>query len=180
MTWRSTLPERDADRVAESTGCRRLPSHRRPDRAQPAGVRYHPELQAQSHGYVELLGSGLFLPLTQEYASKEVRVGDVISRIGQIPRFLDQAKIAARRCRSHLHLDRHRRERGQPQPRRHGRRRYSRRLAVEGAVRQSRTRRQAGAQRLQRLDEERSRQEAHQRPHVALGERDGTRQSFTW
>ncbi len=42
--------------------------------------------------YVELLGSGLFLPLTQEYASKEVRVGDVISRIGQIPRFLDQAK----------------------------------------------------------------------------------------
>ncbi len=42
--------------------------------------------------YVELLGNGLFLPLTQEYASKEVRVGDVISRIGQIPRFLDQAK----------------------------------------------------------------------------------------
>jgi uncharacterized protein (DUF885 family) len=42
--------------------------------------------------YVELLGSGLFLPLTQEYASKEVRVGDVISRIRQIPRFLDQAK----------------------------------------------------------------------------------------
>ncbi len=34
----------------------------------------------------------MFLPLTQEYASKEVRVGDVISRIGQIPRFLDQAK----------------------------------------------------------------------------------------
>ncbi len=43
-------------------------------------------------GYVELIGNGLFLPLTQEYASKEVRVGDVISRIGQIPRFLDQAK----------------------------------------------------------------------------------------
>jgi uncharacterized protein (DUF885 family) len=43
-------------------------------------------------GYVELLGNGLFLPLTQEYASQEVRVGDVISRIGQIPRFLDQAK----------------------------------------------------------------------------------------
>ena len=42
--------------------------------------------------YVELLGNGLFLPLTQEYASKEVRVGDVISRIGQIPRFLDQVK----------------------------------------------------------------------------------------
>ncbi len=42
--------------------------------------------------YVELIGNGLFLPLTQEYASKDVRVGDVISRIGQIPRFLDQAK----------------------------------------------------------------------------------------
>ena len=43
-------------------------------------------------GYVELIGNGLFLPLTQEYASKEVRVGDVISRIGQIPRFLEQTK----------------------------------------------------------------------------------------
>jgi uncharacterized protein (DUF885 family) len=42
--------------------------------------------------YVELLGNGLFLPLSQEYASKEVRVGDVISRISQIPRFLEQAK----------------------------------------------------------------------------------------
>ena len=42
--------------------------------------------------YVELLGNGLFLPLTQEYASKEVRVGDVISRMQQIPRFLEQAK----------------------------------------------------------------------------------------
>ncbi len=43
-------------------------------------------------GYVELIGNAMFLPLTQEYASKEVRVGDVISRIGQIPRFLQQAK----------------------------------------------------------------------------------------
>jgi uncharacterized protein (DUF885 family) len=42
--------------------------------------------------YVELLGNGLFLPLTQEYASQDVRVGDVISRIQQVPRFLDQAK----------------------------------------------------------------------------------------
>ncbi len=42
--------------------------------------------------YVELIGNGLFLPLTQEYASQEVRVGDVISRIQQIPRFLEQAK----------------------------------------------------------------------------------------
>ena len=42
--------------------------------------------------YVELLGNALFLPLTQNYDSKEVRLGDVISRIAQIPRFLDQTK----------------------------------------------------------------------------------------
>ena len=42
--------------------------------------------------FVELLGNGLFLPLTQDYAAKDVRVGHVISRIGQIPRFLQQAK----------------------------------------------------------------------------------------
>jgi uncharacterized protein (DUF885 family) len=42
--------------------------------------------------YVELLGNGLFLPLSQEYASQDKRVADVISRIQQIPRFLDQAK----------------------------------------------------------------------------------------
>ena len=42
--------------------------------------------------YVELLGNALFLPLTQNYDSKEVRLGDVISRIGQIPRFLDQTE----------------------------------------------------------------------------------------
>jgi uncharacterized protein (DUF885 family) len=42
--------------------------------------------------YVELLGNALFLPLTQNYDTKEVRLGHVISRIGQIPRFLDQTK----------------------------------------------------------------------------------------
>lgn len=42
--------------------------------------------------YVELLGNALFLPLTQDYAPKDARVSDVISRIAQIPRFLDQAK----------------------------------------------------------------------------------------
>ena len=42
--------------------------------------------------FVELLGNALFLPLTQEYASKQVRVGHVVSRVAQIPRFLDQAK----------------------------------------------------------------------------------------
>jgi uncharacterized protein (DUF885 family) len=43
-------------------------------------------------GYVELLGNALFLPLTQDYAPKEVRVGDVIARIGQITRFVEQVK----------------------------------------------------------------------------------------
>lgn len=42
--------------------------------------------------YVELLGNGLFLPLSQEYDSKEARLKDVVSRIGQIPRFLEQTK----------------------------------------------------------------------------------------
>jgi uncharacterized protein (DUF885 family) len=42
--------------------------------------------------YVELLGNGLFLPLTQEYASKEVRLADVVSRIGKIPAFMFEAK----------------------------------------------------------------------------------------
>ena len=52
-------------------------------------------IQSYKHnptGYVELIGNAMFLPLTQEYASKEVRVGDVISRIGQIPRFIEQTK----------------------------------------------------------------------------------------
>jgi len=43
-------------------------------------------------GYVELIGNAMFLPMTQEYASKEVRFGHIVARIGQIPRFLDQAK----------------------------------------------------------------------------------------
>jgi uncharacterized protein (DUF885 family) len=43
--------------------------------------------------YVELIGNALFLPITQSYASEEARLGDVISRIGQIPRFLEQAKV---------------------------------------------------------------------------------------
>jgi uncharacterized protein (DUF885 family) len=52
-------------------------------------------IQSYKHnptGYVELIGNAIFLPLTQEYASKEVRVGDVMLRIGQIPRFIDQAR----------------------------------------------------------------------------------------
>ena len=42
--------------------------------------------------YVELLGGALFQPLTDEYAPKDVRLGHVISRIGAVPRFLEQAK----------------------------------------------------------------------------------------
>jgi uncharacterized protein (DUF885 family) len=34
----------------------------------------------------------LYLPLTETYASKEVRVGHVLSRLGQVPRLLDQVK----------------------------------------------------------------------------------------
>ena len=42
--------------------------------------------------YVELIGSALFLPMTQSYASTDVRMGHVVSRIEQIPRFLHQAR----------------------------------------------------------------------------------------
>src|SRR5258706_842944 len=41
---------------------------------------------------VELIGNALFLPLTQEYAPKEVRLGHVLSRVGEIPRLLNQVK----------------------------------------------------------------------------------------
>jgi uncharacterized protein (DUF885 family) len=43
--------------------------------------------------YVELIGSALFQPLTDEYASKDVRLGHILSRISQIPRFLNQTKV---------------------------------------------------------------------------------------
>ncbi len=41
---------------------------------------------------VELLGNALFLPLSQSYAPGEVRLGHVVTRIGLIPRALEQAK----------------------------------------------------------------------------------------
>jgi uncharacterized protein (DUF885 family) len=41
---------------------------------------------------VELIGNALFLPLTQNYAPHDVRVGHVLSRVGQIPRLLAQAQ----------------------------------------------------------------------------------------
>jgi uncharacterized protein (DUF885 family) len=42
--------------------------------------------------YVELLGSALFQPLTDEYAAEPVRLGDVLSRVAATPMFLDQAR----------------------------------------------------------------------------------------
>jgi uncharacterized protein (DUF885 family) len=41
---------------------------------------------------VELIGNAIFLPLTQSYAAKEVRVGHVLARIRQIPRLLGEVK----------------------------------------------------------------------------------------
>jgi uncharacterized protein (DUF885 family) len=41
---------------------------------------------------VELIGNALFLPLTQTYAPHDVRIAQVLSRIQQIPRLLDQVK----------------------------------------------------------------------------------------
>lgn len=52
-------------------------------------------IQSSKHNptvYVELIGNALFLPLTQEYAPAEVRVGHVLARISEIPRFLEQSK----------------------------------------------------------------------------------------
>ena len=42
--------------------------------------------------YVELVGSALFQPLTDDYAPQDVRLGHVLSRMAAIPRFLDQAR----------------------------------------------------------------------------------------
>jgi uncharacterized protein (DUF885 family) len=41
---------------------------------------------------VELIGNAIFLPLTQGYASKEVRIGHVLSRMKAVPTLLDQVK----------------------------------------------------------------------------------------
>ncbi|HMG86006.1 MAG TPA: DUF885 domain-containing protein [Terracidiphilus sp.] len=42
--------------------------------------------------YVELLGSALFQPLTDDYAAEDVRLGDVLARVAATPKFLDQAR----------------------------------------------------------------------------------------
>jgi uncharacterized protein (DUF885 family) len=41
---------------------------------------------------VELLGGALFQPLTDDYAPQDVRLRHVLSRISQIPHFIDEAK----------------------------------------------------------------------------------------
>ena len=41
---------------------------------------------------VELIGNALFLPLTQEYAPQDTRVGQVLDRVSQIPRLLVQVQ----------------------------------------------------------------------------------------
>src|SRR5262249_41940888 len=38
------------------------------------------------------IGSALFQPLTEDYASKEIRLGHILSRIGQVPRLLTDVK----------------------------------------------------------------------------------------
>jgi uncharacterized protein (DUF885 family) len=53
------------------------------------------QIQSYRHDpttYVELIGNALFLPMTQSYASADVRMGHVLARIEQIPRALEQAK----------------------------------------------------------------------------------------
>lgn len=42
--------------------------------------------------YVELVGGALFQPMTDDYAAEDVRLGDVLSRVAGIPKFLDQAR----------------------------------------------------------------------------------------
>lgn len=53
------------------------------------------KIQSYKHNptvWVELIGNGLFLNLSQEYAPKEQRMADAVSRITQIARFLGQAR----------------------------------------------------------------------------------------
>ncbi len=90
--WRARLQK---ETPAASLGPQDAADYRLIDDNIALGLLEYEHIQSYKHQpqiYVELLGSGLFLPLTQEYAPKDVRVGHVISRIAQIPRFLDQAK----------------------------------------------------------------------------------------
>ena len=52
-------------------------------------------IQSYKHnptGYVEFIGNALFLPMSQNYAAADVRMGHVLARIGEIPRAVQQAK----------------------------------------------------------------------------------------
>ena len=52
-------------------------------------------IQSYKHnptGYVEFVGNALFLPMSQNYAAADVRMGHVLARIGEIPRAMNQAK----------------------------------------------------------------------------------------
>jgi len=49
-------------------------------------------------GVVELIGNAIFLPLTQGYASKDVRIGHVLSRMKAMPALLDQVKTYLNDC----------------------------------------------------------------------------------
>lgn len=52
-------------------------------------------IQSYKHNptiYVEFIGNALFLPMSQNYALADVRIGHVLSRIKQIPRAVEQAK----------------------------------------------------------------------------------------
>ncbi|HEY0760143.1 MAG TPA: DUF885 domain-containing protein [Acidisarcina sp.] len=48
----------------------------------------------QPQGYVEMIGSGLFYPLTETRGDREQRLADVLSRMERIPQVLDEAKAA--------------------------------------------------------------------------------------
>jgi len=53
------------------------------------------EIQSWRHNptiYVETIGNGLFVPYTVEYAPVEERWRHIISRLGEVPRFLNEAK----------------------------------------------------------------------------------------
>ena len=59
---------------------------------------------------VELIGTSLFQPLTEEYAPKDVRLGHIVSRIKQIPRLLDGLSQVSKQSRPYLYQYCHRRK----------------------------------------------------------------------
>jgi uncharacterized protein (DUF885 family) len=54
------------------------------------------EIQSWKHNptiYVETIGNGLFVPYSVEYAPAEQRWRHIISRLGEVPRMLDEARL---------------------------------------------------------------------------------------